>query len=67
MSVVKVTEIISSSTKSFDDAMREGITRASKTLEGVKSAWIKDQKVLVENGSISEYRVTLRISFMLND
>lgn len=67
MSVVKVTEIIASSTRSFDDAMREGIARAGKTLKGIKSAWIKDQKIVVDNGSISEYRVTLKISFVLHD
>ena len=67
MSVVKVTEIIASSSKSFDDAMREGIGRACKTLENVKSAWVKDQNVIVENGTITEYRVILKIAFKLNE
>lgn len=67
MSVVKVTEIIASSPKSMEDAIKEGVGRAHKTLEGVKSAWIKDQKVLVKDGVISEYRVTLKVSFVLKD
>ncbi len=67
MSIAKVTEIIASSTKSFDDAVNEGIKRASKTLENVKSAWVKDQSVVVENGKVEEYRVTLVITFVLND
>jgi len=67
MSVVKVTEIIASSTKGFEDAVQEGITRAGQTLENIKSAWVKEQKVKVENGKISEYRVTLKVSFRLKD
>jgi flavin-binding protein dodecin len=67
MSVVKVSEIISSSTKGFDDAIREGVSRANKTLKNVNSAWVKDQKVKIENGNITEYRVTLKISFVLKD
>lgn len=67
MSVAKVTEIISSSDKGFDDAIRTGIARAAKTLSGIKGAWVKDQKVLVEKGKVVEYRVTLRITFVLKD
>ena len=67
MSVAKVTEIISSSDKGFDDAIRTGIARAAKTLSGIKGAWVKDQKVLVEKGKVVEYRVTLRITFILKD
>ena len=67
MSVAKVTEIISSSEKGFDDAIRTGIARAAKTLSGIKGAWVKDQKVLVEKGKVVEYRVTLRITFVLKD
>lgn len=67
MSVAKVTEIISSSPKSFDDAVHQGIKRASKTLDNVCGAWIKDQKVVVEKGKITEYRVTMRVSFVLKD
>lgn len=67
MSVAKVTEIIASSKKSFDDAVAQGVKRANKTLKGVKSVWIKDQKAIVTNGKISEYRVTMKVSFILKD
>ncbi len=67
MSVAKVTEIISSSTKSFDDAVENGIKRASKTLKGINGAWVADQKVTVEDGTVSEYRVVLRVTFVLGD
>lgn len=67
MSVAKVTEIISSSDKGFDDAIKTGIARAAKTLSGIKGAWVKDQKVLVEKGKVVEYRVTLRVTFVLKD
>ncbi len=65
MAIAKVSEIISSSEKSFEDAIRDGIKRASKTLENIKGAWVKDQKVVVENGKIVEYRVILRVTFVL--
>ena len=65
MSIAKVTEIISSSSKSFEDAIQEGIKRASKTLENVSGAWIKDQKLKVEKGKITEYRVIMKVSFVL--
>ena len=67
MSVAKVTEIIASSPKGFDHAVQLGIERANKTLENVKGAWIKGQKVLVENGKITEYRVDLRVTFVIKD
>lgn len=67
MSVAKVTEIIASSSASFEDAIQEGIKRADKTLDNVRGAWIKDQKVVVEKGKITEYRVTMRVSFILKD
>lgn len=67
MSVAKVVEIISSSKENFDDAVKSGIERACKTLENVKGAWVKDQKVAIENGKVTEYRVTLKISFILED
>lgn len=67
MSVAKVTEIISSSTESFDDAVDKGIKRAGKTLENVRSAWVKDLKVVVEKGKVTEYRVTMKVSFILKD
>ncbi len=67
MSIAKVTEVISSSTKSFDDAVENGVSRASKTLKGITSAWVADQKVIVKNGKISEYRVAMKITFVLDD
>ena len=67
MSVAKVTEIIASSSKSFDDAVEKGIKRASKTLKNVKGAWIESQKVIVDGGKIAEYRVTMRVTFVLED
>lgn len=67
MSVARVTEIISSSSSSFEDAVRTGIERANATLRNVKGAWVQDQKVVVENGAITEYRVILKVTFVLDD
>jgi dodecin len=67
MSVARVTEKISSSEKSFDDAVEKGIKRAAKTLKNVEGAWIKEQKVIVKNGKIAEYRVDLKVTFILID
>jgi flavin-binding protein dodecin len=67
MSVAKVSEIIASSAKSFEDAVVQGIARANKTLKNVQGAWISEQKVVVEKGKIAEYRVALRITFVLED
>lgn len=67
MSIAKVTEVISSSTKGFDDAVEEGVKRASKTLKNVKSIWIKEQKAMVDDGKIVEYRVTMKVSFIIKD
>ena len=67
MSVAKVTEIIASSPTSFDEAVVEGIKRADKTLNNIQSAWVKEQKVAVENGAVTEYRVTLKVTFLLQD
>jgi len=67
MSVAKVTEIISSSPKSFEDAIAKGIERADKTLSNIKGAWIAEQKVDVEKGKVKEYRVTMRVTFILKD
>jgi len=67
MSVAKVTEIIASSSKSFDDAVESGIKRASKTLKGITGAWVADQKVTVKDGKIDEYRVVMRVTFVLDD
>ena len=65
--VARVTEITASSSKSFEYAVKIGIKRANKTLEKVKGAWIRDQKVVVEKGEITEYRVNMKISFVLKD
>ena len=65
MAVAKVTEIISSSPKSFEDAVAKGIARADKTLKNVRGAWVAAQKVEVEKGKIVEYRVTMRVTFVL--
>lgn len=67
MSIAKVTEIISSSSKSFEDAVENGIERASKSLKGITGAWVADQKVTVKDGKIEEYRVVLKVTFVLND
>ncbi len=65
MSVARVTEIIASSKDSFEDATRKGVKRASKTLRDVTGAWVKDQRVIVKNGRVSEYRVVLKVTFIL--
>jgi len=65
--VAKVTEIISSSTKGFDDAVKSGIARANKTLKGVRGAWVHGMKVEVANGKITEYRVDMKVTFILRD
>lgn len=67
MAVARVTEIIASSGKSFDDAIASGVKRASKTLKNVSSAWVKDQDVTIKDGKISEYRVKLMVTFVLKD
>jgi dodecin len=68
MSVARVTEIKSSSTKSFEDAVRVGVARATKTLKNVKSAWIQNQEVIVdEKGKVSEYRVHMKVTFVLEE
>jgi len=67
MSVAKVTEIIASSNKSFDDAIENGVERASKTLKNVTGAWVESQKVVVKDGKVSEYRVAMKVTFILKD
>ena len=67
MSVARVTEINSSSTKSFEDAVEQGIKRANKTLRNVKGAWIRDQKLKVKDGKITEFRVNMKVSFVVED
>jgi flavin-binding protein dodecin len=66
-SVAKVSEISSRSDKSFEDAIKIGLARASKTLRGVNSAWVKEQRVDVENGQIKGYQVNMMVTFVLDD
>jgi len=66
MSVAKVIEISSQSPKSFEDAIVQGITRASKTVHGIKSAWVQDQHVVIENNKVALYRVDLKVTFVLD-
>jgi len=65
MSIAKVTEIIASSTKSFEDAIEQGVARACETLNNVRNAWVKDQECVISNNRIESYRVTLKITFVL--
>ncbi len=65
MSIVRTTEITSSSEKSFEDAIKKGIKRYAETIDKVEGAWVKEQKVVVSKGNISEYRVTMKVSFIL--
>ncbi|MEQ9562126.1 MAG: dodecin family protein [Woeseiaceae bacterium] len=67
MGVAKITEISASSKKSFEDAVQHGIKRFSKTVDNVEGAWIKEQKVVVSKGEIKEYRVTMKVTFVIND
>ena len=67
MSIARIVEISSTSDKSFEDAVTQGVARASKTLRGIKGAWIKEQEVRVEGGKIVGYKVTLKITFVLED
>lgn len=66
MSVAKIIEISAESPKSFEDAIVQGIAKASKTIHGIKSAWVKEQHVVVENDKVSLYRVDLKITFLLD-
>jgi len=65
MSVAKVTELTAGSSKSFEDAIKKGLSRASETLEQVEGAWIQDMKVLVKDGKIDEYRVNMKVTFVI--
>jgi dodecin len=67
MAVARVTEISSTSSKSFDDAIQKGIARATKTLRNVRSAWVKEQRIDVDGGKITEYQVNLMVTFVLDD
>jgi dodecin len=67
MSVAKVIEIIASSKKSFDDAVAQGVIKAADSLHDITGAWIKEQSVKVTNGKVAEYRVNLKVTFVLKD
>ena len=67
MSIAKVTEISSTSPKSFEDAIEKGIARASATLRNVRSVWIKEQHVRVDEGRVSEYQVNMMVTFVLEE
>ena len=67
MPIAKVSEISATSSKSFEDALKQGIARANKTLRNVRSAWVKEQKVHVKKGSISEYKVNMMVTFVIDD
>ena len=66
MSVAKIIELSSESPKSLEDAIQNGITKAAETVHGIKSAWVKEQHVVVENGKVSLYRVDLKVTFVLD-
>lgn len=66
MSVAKISEITSTSERSFDEAVHDGIERASATLHGITGAWVSDQEVVVEDGTITLYKVRMRITFVLD-
>jgi flavin-binding protein dodecin len=67
MAVAKVSEISSTSPKSFEDAIQQGLTRAGKTLRHIRSAWIKEQTVRCDDGKIKEYQVNMMVTFVLDD
>jgi flavin-binding protein dodecin len=67
MAVARVTEIIAASKQSFDHAVQKGIKRANKTLKNVEGAWVQDMKVTVKDGEVAEYRVTMKVTFVLED
>ena len=67
MSVARVTEIIAASPNSFEDAVKSGIERASKTIHGIQGVWVKEQKAVVKNGKITEYRVDMMLTFVLDE
>ena len=66
MTVAKITEISAASPTSFEDAVQVGVARAAKTLKNITGAWVKDQKVDVEDGKVVRYRVTMKVSFILD-
>ncbi len=67
MSIARITEISSTSSKSFEDAIQSGVARATKTIRNVRSAWVKEQQIRIHNGHIVEYQVNLMITFVLDE
>ncbi len=67
MAVAKVTELSATSAKGFEDAIKQGIARATKPLRNVRSAWVKEMRVSVENGKVSEYQVNMQVTFVLDE
>lgn len=67
MSVARITEISASSTESFEDAIKQGVARAAETLHGIRSAWVKEQEVQIDNGKIASYKVIMKITFVLDE
>lgn len=65
MPIAKMIEVSSRSASSFDDAIRQGIDKASETVDNIQSAWVKDQEVLLENGQVNEYQVDLKVTFLV--
>ena len=66
MSVAKIIELSAESPKSFEDAIQTGITQASKTIHGIKSAWVKEQHAVIDNGKVALFRVDLKVTFVLD-
>jgi dodecin len=67
MAVAKVSEISATSTVSFEDAIKQGLARASKSLRNVRAAWIKEQRVRLDDGKIGEYQVNMMVTFVLDE
>jgi len=67
MSVAKISEISATSAKSFEDAIQQGLTRASRTLRNIRGAWVKEQHVRVDGGKVTEYQVNMMVTFVLED
>jgi len=68
MSIAKITEISAASPKSFEDAIREGVKRASKTIKHLKSVWVKEQEAVIgDNGELTEFRVIMKVTFVVED
>lgn len=67
MSIAKTSEITSTSKKSFEDAVNDGIKRASKTLHGITGAWVADQEVVVKGGKVVEYKVRMKLTFIVDE